>query len=90
MTASGVVWFPVGATAPLPVVVYMHGTNTSKAEAPSSASLTSEGGVAGSLYASDGSVAVLPDYLGLGVAGEGQYHPYLHVPVVRPGPRLDG
>jgi hypothetical protein len=79
VTASGVVWFPVGATAPLPVVVYMHGTNTSKADAPSSASVTSEGGVAGSLYASDGSVTVEPDYLGLGVAGEGQYHPYLHV-----------
>ena len=77
--ASGTVWLPVGATGPLPVVVYMHGTITTKSRAPSNLLQTAEGDVFGSVYASDGSVAVLPDYLGLGVAGEGTYHPYLHL-----------
>jgi poly(3-hydroxybutyrate) depolymerase len=78
-TASGAVWFPVGATGALPVVAYMHGTITGKAKAPSNLNLTDEGGVFGGTYASDGSVAVLPDYLGLGVAGAGTFHPYLHL-----------
>jgi len=79
VTASGAVWFPVGATGPLPLVTYMHGTETSKSEAPSNLLGTAEGDVFGALYASDGSVVAEPDYLGLGVAGAGQYHPYLHV-----------
>ena len=78
-TASGAVWFPVGAAGALPVVAYMHGTITSKSKAPSNLNLTDEGGVFGGTYASDGSVAVLPDYLGLGVAGAGTFHPYLHL-----------
>jgi len=78
-TASGVVWMPVAASGPLPVVAYMHGTNTSKTEAPSNLTNTGEGDAVGAIWASDGSVVVLPDYLGLGVAGAGTYHPYLHV-----------
>lgn len=78
-TASGVVWFPVGATAPLPVVAYMHGTNTSKTQAPSNLLNTTEGDAVGAIWSSDGSVVVAPDYLGLGVAGTGTYHPYLHL-----------
>ncbi|AHG88298.1 secretory lipase [Gemmatirosa kalamazoonensis] len=79
VTASGAVWIPVGATGALPLVVYTHGTETSKSEAPSNLLGTAEGDVFGALYASDGSVVAEPDYLGLGVAGAGQYHPYLHV-----------
>ncbi len=79
VTASGAVWLPVGATGALPVVAYMHGTITSRSKAPSNLAIADEGGVFGSTYASDGSVAVLPDYLGLGVAGDGSFHPYLHV-----------
>ncbi|MDF1506090.1 lipase family protein [Roseisolibacter sp. H3M3-2] len=76
-TASGIVWVPVGATGALPVVTYMHGTVTNKQLSPSFLSpLESRIGAA---YASDGWVAILPDYLGLGVAGEGTYHPYLHL-----------
>jgi hypothetical protein len=77
--ASGAVWFPVGLTANAPVVAYMHGTNTSKSVAPSNLLNTTEGDAAGAIWASDGSVLVAPDYLGLGVAGAGTYHPYLHV-----------
>jgi hypothetical protein len=76
--ASGAVWFPVGLTANVPVVAYMHGTNTSKTTAPSNLLNTPEGDAAGAIWASDGSVLVAPDYLGLGVAGAGTYHPYLH------------
>jgi hypothetical protein len=78
-TASGAVWLPVGATGALPVVAYMHGTITSRAKAPSNLNIADEGGAFGGTYAADGSVAVLPDYLGLGVAGEGAFHPYLHL-----------
>ena len=79
VTASGAVWVPVGATGRLPMVVYMHGTITSKNSAPSNLLGTAEGDIFGALYGSDGSIVVEPDYLGLGVAGAGQYHPYLHV-----------
>jgi hypothetical protein len=68
---------PVGATGALPVTAYMHGTIDAKQDAPSY--LTALESRFGALYASDGGVAVLPDYLGLGVAGEGTYHPYLHL-----------
>ncbi|MBV9879372.1 MAG: hypothetical protein JO180_02705 [Gemmatirosa sp.] len=78
-TASGAVWLPAGATGALPVVVYMHGTITKKTSAPSYLLNTPEGDVFGSTYAADGSMLVAPDYLGLGVAGDGTYHPYLHV-----------
>jgi hypothetical protein len=69
----------VGATGALPLVAYMHGTLTSKSTAPSNLLGTAEGDVLGSIYASDGAVVAEPDYLGLGVAGAGTYHPYLHL-----------
>jgi hypothetical protein len=61
------------------MVVYMHGTIRHKTDAPSYLLQTPEGDVFGATYASDGSVLVEPDYLGLGVAGAGTYHPYLHL-----------
>jgi hypothetical protein len=75
--ASGAVWIPVGAAGALPVVAYLHGTILSKSDAPSN--MSDEGRLVGGGYASDGSLAVLPDYLGLGVAGAGTWHPYLHL-----------
>ena len=78
-TASGAVWIPVNAAGPLPIVAYMHGTETNKSSAPSNLLGTAEGDVFGAIYASDGSIVVEPDYLGLGVAGAGTYHPYLHL-----------
>ena len=77
VTASGAVWLPVGAGGARPMVAYLHGTLTDPADAPSDPA-AAEGRLYGALWASDGAVAVLPDYLGLGVAREGTYHPYLH------------
>lgn len=77
VTASGAVWIPLGAGGARPTVVYLHGTATDPADAPSDPRAP-EGQLFGALWASDGAVAVLPDYLGRGVAREGTYHPYLH------------
>lgn len=78
-TASGAVWLPVGATGPRPVVVYLHGTITDESRAPSNLLQTPEGDAVGSIHAADGAVVVMPDYLGLGVAGGDSWHPYLHL-----------
>ena len=78
VTATGALYLPVGvaAGAPLPVLVYQHGTVTDRTAVPST--LTSEEGeVLGAAYAADGFAVVLPDYLGYG-GSTAPYHPYVH------------
>ncbi|MBK9138127.1 MAG: hypothetical protein IPM17_05095 [Verrucomicrobia bacterium] len=72
--ASGLLLLPVGATRPLPLVVYQHGTLARKADAPSAQA--SQERYIGAAYASTGYAAVLPDYLGLGDSPG--FHPYHH------------
>jgi hypothetical protein len=64
--ASGVAFLPVVTTdAYLPMVEYLHGTLTRDLDAPSG--LTGLESVIGWIMSMDGYIAVLPDYLGLGV-----------------------
>jgi dienelactone hydrolase len=72
--ASGLLLRPLGATAPLPLVVYQHGTLARKADAPSAQA--SQERYIGAAYAATGYAAVLPDYLGLGDSPG--LHPYHH------------
>lgn len=77
VTASGAVYLPVTTGAPLPVLVYQHGTVTDRREVPSNLA-AQEGQVFGTAYGADGHVVVLPDYLGLG-SSDAPFHPYLHI-----------
>ncbi len=80
-TASGLLALPATDTRRLRVVSYTHGTETARADAPSTATaLAADGwGQAPALtYAAAGFAAVAPDYLGLGV-GPG-LHPWMDVP----------
>ena len=76
-TATGALYLPVGASGPLPVVVYQHGTVTSRTDVPSRLASGGEGQLIGAVYAADGFAVVLPDYLGYG-GSTASYHPYLH------------
>ncbi len=76
--ASGVVYAPKNYTCKLPIAAYLHGTLTKDADAPSTL-MEVESGIGYGL-ATDGYLAVLPDYLGLGL-NDGKdlpYHPYQH------------
>lgn len=77
VTASGALYLPVGASGPLPVLVYQHGTVRSRDDVPSRLANGGEGQLVGATYAADGFAVVLPDYLGYG-ASTAPYHPYLH------------
>jgi len=73
-TASGALVLPRGVARALPLVSYQHGTIVKRAEAPSrGAGLEYLLGLA---LGTDGYVAALPDYLGLGDSPG--LHPYLH------------
>lgn len=73
--ASGVVFLPAVTTVTLmPVFSYLHGTLTDFAEIPSN--LTGIESITGWIMAMDGYIAVLPDYIGMGV--EPGFHPYCH------------
>lgn len=74
-TGSGAVAVPVGATHPLPLVSYQHGTILEREDVPSR--LNTEGFL-GVAFATSGYVAALPDYVGLGDS-PGR-HPYHHAP----------
>jgi len=75
-TASGALIRPKGATDPLPLVSYQHGTVVARD------AVTSVGGVAipeaaiGIAFAATGYLAAMPDYLGLGTSTI--LHPYVH------------
>jgi len=71
--ASGAVVIPTGVTAGSPFCVYTHGTVVERYDVPG---YESDEIVLGILYAADGFVSVLPDYLGLGDS-PGR-HPYCH------------
>ncbi|WP_261576129.1 lipase [Frankia gtarii] len=80
-TASGLLALPATDARRLRVVSYTHGTETARADAPSTATdLAADGwGQAPALtYAAAGFAAAAPDYLGLGV-GPGP-HPWMDVP----------
>jgi pimeloyl-ACP methyl ester carboxylesterase len=77
VTASGALYLPAGASGPLPVLVYQHGTVTSRDDVPSRLASGGEGQLIGAAYAADGFAVVLPDYIGYG-ASTAPYHPYLH------------
>jgi len=71
--ASGAVILPVGKTNASALVLYDHGTSIKKTDVPSK---PNKEGFLGTAFATDGYVAVLPDYLGLGSSPG--LHPYLH------------
>lgn len=71
--ASGALAVPDGVAGPRPIVSYQHGTVTVREDVPSR--LNTEGYL-GAILASQGYVAVLPDYLGLGDSPG--FHPYHH------------
>lgn len=77
-TLSGLVVFPQGANVAYPRLVYQHGTAGSKQGVPSNYGTPdgSEGQI-GLVFGGTGYVALLPDYLGLGVSAD-VFHPYVH------------
>lgn len=72
-TASAAVGIPVGYTDALPFAIYHHGTVNNRYDVPSEASGESS---IGFVFGSLGYIALLPDYIGMGVSRN--YHPYLH------------
>jgi|GEM_PF-128251 len=74
VTASGVVGIPQGLTCSVPMASYHHGTTAHDEGVPSRGN-TAELNI-GIFLASLGSIASLPDYLGLGDSPG--FHPYVH------------
>ena len=74
-TVSGLLVVPNNPNKIFPRVVYQHGTSGSKNDVPSFTTNGGEGQV-GLLFGGLGYVALLPDYLGLGVSDG--FHPYVH------------
>ncbi|NNE29491.1 MAG: T9SS type A sorting domain-containing protein [Saprospiraceae bacterium] len=72
-TLSGLVVIPLDSTYIYPRIAYMHGTVTDRWAVPSQ--MSGEGGIT-MAFSGMGSVAVAPDYPGLGT-GRG-FHPYVH------------
>ena len=71
---SAAVAFPVKPDCAFPITGYMHGTVSNKENVPSRLNTESQIGV---ILASDGYVAAMPDYLGLGDS-DAPIHPYVH------------
>jgi hypothetical protein len=82
-TASGALMVPAGTDAscqgPRPIVLYGHGTNTSKAFniADLTNSNNSEGLLLAAIFAAKGYIVVAPNYAGYDSSSLG-YHPYLN------------
>lgn len=78
--ASAGVFVPTGSAAGCsgarPVVLYAHGTATSKSKNMALASTDSEAGLLVAMYAAQGFVVVAPNYLGYD--GSLDWHPYLN------------
>jgi hypothetical protein len=73
IVASAGVFVPIGAGTRLPLVSFSHGTQTDKQKVPSTLAFINPQGI---VNAAHGSVAVLADYVGMGVDA-GHIHPYL-------------
>ncbi|NJD10892.1 MAG: hypothetical protein FIB01_10835 [Gemmatimonadetes bacterium] len=67
--ATGAVWLPSATGSGWPTLAYLHGTSLPKSNAPSSTANT-EGSAIGTVVATSGFIAVLPDYIGMGT-GDG-------------------
>lgn len=74
-TVSGLLVIPNNPNKVFPRLVYQHGTSSSKTDVPSFTAANGEGQL-GLLFGGLGYVALLPDYLGLGVSDG--FHPYVH------------
>lgn len=74
-TVSGLLVIPNNPNKVFPRLVYQHGTSGSKLDVPSYTVSNGEGQL-GLLFGGLGYVALLPDYLGLGVSDG--FHPYVH------------
>ncbi|MCW5921608.1 MAG: T9SS type A sorting domain-containing protein [Saprospiraceae bacterium] len=75
-TVSGLLAIPDNPNKVYPRLVYQHGTSSSKQDVPSVTYNSGGEGSLGLLFAGLGYVALLPDYLGLGVSKG--FHPYVH------------
>lgn len=75
-TVSGLVVLPTNPTKIYPTLVYQHGTSGNKLDVPSYNVNNNGEGTLGWLMGGMGFVAILPDYLGLGVSDG--FHPYVH------------
>lgn len=80
-TASGALMVPTGSAAscqgPRPLVVYAHGTNTSKTFNMAALTGNSEALLMASVFASQGYIVVAPNYVGYDTSTL-SYHPYLN------------
>ncbi len=76
-TVSGLLTVPDNPSKVYPRLVYQHGTSGSKQDVPSVNVLNGGEGRIGWLFAGLGYVALMPDYLGLGVSAD-VFHPYVH------------
>jgi dienelactone hydrolase len=80
-TASGALMVPTGSAASCsgarPIVVYAHGTNTSKTFNMAALSGNSEALLMASVFASQGYIVVAPNYAGYDTSTL-PYHPYLN------------
>ena len=74
--ASAGLLIPSGCSGPFPVLVYHHGTTVTRSFTMSDPQNT-EAGLQMGVFAAQGYVVVMPDYLGYGDSTLG-YHPYLH------------
>ncbi len=71
---SGLFVAPVGGPPPKGVVMYLHGTNNTRALSPSQPD-RADGDTEAAVFGGNGYFVVLPDYIGLGVSHEP--HPYI-------------
>lgn len=69
--ASGLISIPDDGQPPKGVVAYLHGTNTTRARAPSQPDRV-DGDEESAVFAGNGYILMAPDYVGLGVSSEPQ------------------
>lgn len=69
--ASGLLAMPQRPAPPKGVVIYLHGTTMTRAQSPSEPE-RADGDQEAAIFAGNGYLAVLPDYIGLGVSGRPQ------------------
>ena len=75
--ASGAIILPLTPKGSMTMASLQHGTIRDEAQAPSNFQFGSEAYLAGSLFASQGYIVVVPDYIGYG-ASKTLPHPYEH------------
>lgn len=72
-TASGILCIPIKENAIFPMLIYDHGTVSSRQDVPSFGSFEQN---VSAVFASFGYITVAPDYIGLGISKG--LHPYVH------------